>query len=80
MVRKKDFSGIEHPEEPKIGYFVYVLKNQVNPENLKHRCEHLNNLEICPGKASRFLDICFSRVSVWNESKGSVLTGIFHNP
>jgi len=56
-------------EESKIGWFVYVLKNQVNSENYKHGCEHLNNLEMCPEIQIKFLDIFFSRVSVWNESK-----------
>ena len=35
-----------NPEESKIGWFAYVLKNRVNSENWKHVCEHLNNLEI----------------------------------
>jgi len=34
-----------NPEESKIGWFAYVPKNQVNSENWKLVCEHLNNLE-----------------------------------
>jgi len=68
MIRKNGCSGSSNPEETKTGWFVYVLKNQVNAENQKHGREHLNNLKICLEKTSRFSDICFPRVSVWNES------------
>ena len=67
MIRTHCVLESSNREESKIGCFVYVLKNQVNSENEKHGCEHLNN--ICPEIQIKSLDICFSRVSVWNESE-----------